>query len=52
VGAGEKTRDLPSRDDFAWQELPRPTIRPAQLLVRNRALSCDAAQRAWMEFDT
>ena len=43
---------LPSRDDFAWQELPRPTIRSGEFLVRNRWLSCDAAQRAWMEFDT
>jgi len=43
---------LVSRDDFVWQEHPVPTIRTGQFLVRNRWLSCDAAQRAWMEFDT
>ncbi|BBZ06577.1 hypothetical protein MDOR_07460 [Mycolicibacterium doricum] len=40
------------RDDFEWREEPAPTIDGGQFLVRNRWLSCDAAQRSWMEFDT
>ena len=40
------------RDDFEWREEPAPRIDDGQFLVRNRWLSCDAAQRSWMEFDT
>ena len=43
---------LVSREDFTWTEEPLPSIGEGQFLVRNLWLSCDPAQRAWMEIDT
>jgi NADPH-dependent curcumin reductase CurA len=40
------------RANFEWREESRPEIRDGQFLVRNLWLSCDPAQRAWMEIDT
>jgi NADPH-dependent curcumin reductase len=40
------------RANFEWRVEPRPEIRDGQFLVRNLWLSCDPAQRAWMEIDT
>ena len=40
------------RDHFEWAEEPPPSIEEGEFLVRNRWLSCDPAQRAWMEIDT
>ena len=39
-------------EHFEWREDPIPSIKDGELLVRNLWLSCDAAQRTWMEFDT
>lgn len=39
-------------EHFEWHEAPRPSISDGEFLVRNIWLSCDAAQRGWMEFDT
>jgi NADPH-dependent curcumin reductase len=41
-----------SREDFEWVEEPVPEIGDGQFLVRNLWISCDPAQRAWMEIDT
>ncbi|MEV5835471.1 NADP-dependent oxidoreductase [Nocardia sp. NPDC052112] len=43
---------LVGREHFQWHEDPLPAIRPGEFLIRNQWLSCDAAQRAWMQFDT
>ena len=40
------------REDFEWDEVPIPVIGDGEFLVRNLWLSCDPAQRAWMEIDT
>ena len=40
------------RENFEWNEEPVPAIGDGQFLVRNLWLSCDPAQRAWMEMDT
>ena len=40
------------REHFEWREEPVPSIGEGEFLVRNRWLSCDAAQRGWMEIDT
>lgn len=40
------------REHFEWQEAPVPSISEGEFLVRNLWLSCDPAQRAWMEIDT
>ena len=41
-----------SREDFDWVEEPVPQIGDGEFLVRNLWISCDPAQRAWMEIDT
>ena len=41
-----------SRENFEWREEPVPAIADGEFLVRNLWLSCDPAQRAWMEVDT
>ena len=38
--------------NFEWREEPKPEIRDREFLVRNVWVSCDPAQRAWMEIDT
>jgi NADPH-dependent curcumin reductase len=40
------------REHFAWREEPVPEIGEGEFLLRNLWLSCDPAQRAWMEMDT
>ena len=40
------------REHFEWREEPVPSIGEGEFLVRNRWLSCDPAQRTWMEIDT
>ena len=40
------------REHFEWREEPVPSIGAGEFLVRNRWLSCDPAQRTWMEIDT
>jgi NADPH-dependent curcumin reductase CurA len=41
-----------SREDFEWTEEAVPAVADGEFLVRNLWLSCDPAQRAWMEIDT
>jgi len=41
-----------AREHFDWQEQPVPPVKEGEFLVRNLWLSCDPAQRGWMEFDT
>jgi NADPH-dependent curcumin reductase CurA len=40
------------RENFEWTEEPVPSVGEGEFLVRNLWLSCDPAQRAWMEIDT
>ena len=40
------------REHFEWTEEPVPEIAEGEFLVRNLWISCDPAQRAWMEIDT
>src|SRR6476661_6462339 len=47
-----RPQGIVDRANFEWREEPRPEIRDGQFLVRNLWLSCDPAQRAWMEIDT
>jgi NADPH-dependent curcumin reductase CurA len=48
----ERPRGVVGREHFEWREDPVPTIGDGEFLVRNLWLSCDAAQRGWMEIDT
>jgi NADPH-dependent curcumin reductase len=41
-----------TRENFEWREEPVPAVTDGEFLVRNLWLSCDPAQRAWMEVDT
>jgi NADPH-dependent curcumin reductase len=41
-----------TRENFEWREESVPAIGEGEFLVRNLWLSCDPAQRAWMEQDT
>ena len=41
-----------SREHFDWVEEPVPELGEGEFLVRNLWISCDPAQRAWMEIDT
>jgi len=41
-----------SREHFEWSEEPVPELGDGEFLVRNLWISCDPAQRAWMEIDT
>jgi NADPH-dependent curcumin reductase CurA len=41
-----------SDENFEWREQPVPRPDDGQFLVRNLWLSCDPAQRPWMEMDT
>jgi NADPH-dependent curcumin reductase CurA len=40
------------RENFDWTEEPVPSPGDGEFLVRNLWISCDPAQRAWMEIDT
>lgn len=48
----ERPTGLVGREHFEWREDPVPAIGDGEFLVRNRWLSCDAAQRSWLEIDT
>jgi hypothetical protein len=39
-------------EHFEWREEPVPSIGDGEVLIRNLWLSCDPAQRAWMQFNT
>jgi NADPH-dependent curcumin reductase len=41
-----------TREHFEWREELAPSIADGEFLIRNLWLSCDPAQRAWMEVDT
>ena len=47
-----RPKGMVERENFAWKEEPVPSIGDGEFLVRNLWLSCDPAQRAWMEIDT
>ena len=47
-----RPQGIVDRDHFEWTEEPVPSIGEGEFLVRNLWLSCDPAQRAWMEIDT
>jgi NADPH-dependent curcumin reductase CurA len=47
-----RPQGMVERENFAWKEEPVPAIGDGEFLVRNLWLSCDPAQRAWMEMDT
>jgi NADPH-dependent curcumin reductase CurA len=47
-----RTPGIVGREHFTWDEVTVPTLTDGQFLVRNLWLSCDPAQRAWMETDT
>jgi NADPH-dependent curcumin reductase CurA len=40
------------REHFDWAEEPVPEVGDGEFLVRNLWISCDPAQRTWMEIDT
>ena len=48
----ERPSGIVSREHFEWVEEPAPEIADGQFLLRNLWISCDPAQRAWMEIDT
>jgi NADPH-dependent curcumin reductase CurA len=47
-----RPKEMVERENFEWREEPVPSIGDGEFLVRNLWLSCDPAQRAWMEIDT
>lgn len=47
-----RPKGMVERENFDWKEEPVPSIGDGEFLVRNLWLSCDPAQRAWMEIDT
>lgn len=48
----QRPTGIVGREHFEWREDDVPAIRAGQFLVRNRWLSCDPAQRTYMEFDS
>lgn len=48
----ERPTGMVDRGNFEWVEEPIPSPGDGEFLVRNAWLSCDPAQRAWMEIDT
>jgi NADPH-dependent curcumin reductase CurA len=48
----ERPAGMVDRANFEWVEEPIPSPGDGEFLVRNQWLSCDPAQRAWMEIDT
>jgi NADPH-dependent curcumin reductase CurA len=48
----ERPSGIVSREHFDWVEEPVPEIGDGEFLVRNLWISCDPAQRTWMEIDT
>jgi NADPH-dependent curcumin reductase CurA len=50
-----KSRPKPgplSNNDFELIQSPLPTLQEGEFLVKNRMISCDPTQRAWLEKDT
>jgi NADPH-dependent curcumin reductase len=47
-----RPKGMPGPDNFELRESAMPDIGDGQILVRNLYLSCDPAQRSWMERDT
>jgi len=47
-----RPKGLPAREHFELREQALPAVAEGQILVRNLYLSCDPAQRSWMERDT
>src|SRR5688572_28816950 len=47
-----RPQGMPGPESFELREQPAPAPGPGQFLVRNLYLSCDPAQRTWMERDT
>ena len=47
-----RPKGMPGRENFELRETPAPQAAEGQILVRNLYLSCDPAQRSWMERDT
>ncbi len=47
-----RPKGMVARENFDWKEEPVPSIGDGEFLVRNLWLSCDPAQRPWMEIDT
>lgn len=47
-----RPKGLPGPEHFGLTEAPLPEVGHGQILVRNLYLSCDPAQRSWMERDT
>jgi NADPH-dependent curcumin reductase CurA len=47
-----RPKEMVERENFEWREEPVPQVGEGEFLVRNLWLSCDPAQRAWMEIDT
>ncbi|MGH7803818.1 MAG: NADP-dependent oxidoreductase [Candidatus Binatia bacterium] len=47
-----RPQGMVDRANFEWREEPKPEVRDGEFVVRNLWLSCDPAQRAWMEIDT
>ena len=48
----QRPSGIVSREHFEWVEEPVPEISDGEFLVRNLWISCDPAQRAWMDIDT
>lgn len=48
----ERPKGLPGTEHFELMDTPIPQPGAGQFLVRNLYLSCDPAQRSWMERDT
>jgi hypothetical protein len=47
-----RPKGMPGRENFELRESKAPEVSDGQILVRNLYLSCDPAQRSWMERDT
>jgi NADPH-dependent curcumin reductase CurA len=47
-----RPRGPATAEHFEWRTTPRPAVGEGEFLVRNLYLSCDPAQRPWMEMDT
>jgi NADPH-dependent curcumin reductase CurA len=48
----ERPTGLVGPEHFEWREEPIPAIGDGEFLIRNLWLSCDPAQRTYMEFDS
>lgn len=48
----ERPTGIVGKEHFEWREEPVSEIGDGEFLVRNQWISCDPAQRSWMEIDT